>query len=232
MRLPEPLHPWNLTPAEAITLQRELADRVERDDRLSAVRFIAGIDISTNRFTNLGRAAVVILSYPALEEIEVARHEETLRMPYVPGLLSFREIPVILGALAWIKQTPDLLLVDGQGIAHPRRIGIATHLGVYLDLPSIGCAKSILRGKPDPLPDVVGSQAPMRDRGEVVGMALRTRLHANPIYVSTGHRVSLETAVRYVESCLRNAYRLPIPTRLAHIHAAEPTGMDSGDAPV
>lgn len=224
MRLPEPLHPWNLTPTEAVALQRELAARVERADRLGVVRFVAGIDISTSRFTNVGRAAVVVLSYPALEEIEVARHEEGLRMPYVPGLLSFREVPVILGALAHVKQAPDLLLVDGQGIAHPRRIGIAAHLGVYLDLPAIGCAKSILRGKPDPLPDVVGARAPMRDRGEVVGMALRTRRNANPLYVSIGHRVSLDTSVRYVESCLRDAYRLPVPTRLAHIHAAEPIG--------
>ena len=222
MQLPEPLHPWNLTPREAIALQRELAVRVERADRVGTVRFIAGIDISTSRFTNVGRAAVVILSYPALDEVEVVRHEETLRMPYVPGLLSFREVPVILGALARVKHAPDLLLVDGQGIAHPRRIGIAAHLGVFLDLPAIGCAKSILRGKPDPVPDVVGAQAPMRDRDEIVGMALRTRLHANPIYISIGHRVSLETAVRYVRSCLRDAYRLPIPTRLAHIHAAEP----------
>jgi deoxyribonuclease V len=221
MRLPEPLHPWNLAPTEAIALQRELAARVERVDRLGVVRHVAGIDISTNRFSNVGRAAVVILTYPALEEVEVARHEETLRMPYVPGLLSFREMPVILGALARVRQAPDLLLVDGQGIAHPRRIGIAAHLGLWLDLPAIGCAKSVLRGKPDALADAVGAQAPMRDRGEVVGMALRPRRHANPIYVSIGNRVSLDTAVGYVESCLRGGYRLPVPTRLAHIHAGE-----------
>lgn len=224
MRLPKPLHSWDLTPTEAIAVQRELAARVERADRLGAVRYVAGIDISTSRFTNVGRAAVVVLRYPALDEVEVARHEETLRMPYVPGLLSFREVPVILGALARLNQAPDLVLVDGQGIAHPRRIGIAAHLGVLLDLPAIGCAKSILRGKPDALPDTVGARALMRDRGEVVGMALRTRRHANPIYVSIGNRLSLETAVRYVESCLRGQYRLPLPTRLAHIHAAEPMG--------
>lgn len=224
MKLPAPLHPWSLTPSQAIEVQRELAARVERVDRLGEVRHVAGIDISANGFTGMGRAAVVVLTYPALEEVEVARHEEPLRMPYVPGLLSFREVPVILGALAEIKQAPDLLLVDGQGIAHPRRFGIAAHLGVLLDLPAIGCAKSVLRGKPDPMPDEVGACAPMRDHGEIVGMALRTRRHANPIYISVGHRLSLETAVGYVERCLRGGYRLPLPTRLAHIHAAEPVG--------
>lgn len=222
MKLPPPLHPWNLTPTAAVQLQRELAGCVERGDRVGRVRFVAGVDISTNRFSNDGRAAVVVLTYPDLAEVEVVRYQANLQMPYIPGLLSFREAPIILGALARLNQAPDLLLVDGQGIAHPRRFGIAAHLGVLLDLPSIGCAKSVLRGTPDPLPDAVGAQAPMRDRGEVVGMALRTRLHANPIYISIGHRLSLETALRYVESCLRGGYRLPWPTRLAHTHAAEP----------
>lgn len=219
MDLPLPLHAWNLAPAEAIRVQSTLASRVERVDRLGAVRFVAGIDISANNFTGVGRAAVVVLSFPQLEEIEVAREERPLAMPYVPGLLSFREAPIILGALARLAQAPDLLLVDGQGIAHPRRFGIAAHLGVLLDRPAIGCAKSILRGRHAPLADEVGARAPMLDRGDVVGMALRTRRHANPIYISIGHRISLETAVAYVERCCRGGYRLPEPTRLAHLRA-------------
>ena len=220
MKLPPPLHSWDLAPAEAVRLQTELASRIERTDRLGAVRFVAGIDISANDRTGVARAAVVVLTFPALEEVEVARAQEPLRMRYVPGLLSFREAPVILKACERLRQAPDLLMVDGQGIAHPRRIGIASHLGLLLDLPSIGCAKSILRGRHEPLPDEVGARAPLIDRGEVIGMALRTRRRAQPLIVSIGHRVSLETAVRFVEQCSRG-YRLPEPTRLAHIHAGE-----------
>lgn len=218
MRLPSRLHPWNLTPGDAQAVQRELAPRVERADRLGAVRLVAGVDISTSAQTDVGRAAVVLMTFPDLEEVEVAHAERTLSMPYIPGLLSFREIPIILGAMERLRQAPDLLMVDGQGIAHPRRLGIASHLGLWMDLPAIGCAKSILRGKHEPLPDEVGARAEMLDRGEIVGMALRTRRHANPIYVSIGHRVSLETAVRYVIACGRG-YRLPEPTRLAHLRA-------------
>lgn len=222
MDLPPPLHPWNLPSTEAVRLQRELAGRVERTDRLDTVHFVAGIDISTNRYTGMGRAAVVVLTFPGLEEVEVARQERPLTMPYVPGLLSFREVPIILGAMARLAHAPDLMVVDGQGIAHPRRFGIASHLGVLLDRPAIGCAKSILRGRHAPLPDEVGARAPMIDRGEVVGMALRTRRHANPIYISLGHRITLKTAVDYVERCCRGGYRLPEPTRLAHLRAATP----------
>ena len=227
MRLPPPPHSWNLAPVAAIDVQRELAPRVEGADRLGDVRHIAGIDISTNDRTGRGRAAVVILTYPDLMEVEVARAERTLSMPYIPGLLSFREAPIILAAMEPLRQAPDLLMVDGQGIAHPRRLGIASHLGLLTDLPVIGCAKSILRGKHEPLPDEVGARAPLVDRGEVVGMAVRTRLRANPIYVSIGHRVSLETAVGYVLACGRG-YRLPEPTRLAHLRAGEAA---SGPAP-
>lgn len=214
-------HPWNLPPLEAIALQRALAAKVVPTDDLSTVRHIAGIDVSVDATTNLARAAVVVLSFPDLEEIAVARHTQPVAMPYVPGLLSFREIPVILGALAQMAHAPDLLMVDGQGIAHPRRCGIAAHLGVILNLPAIGCAKSILRGKHQPLPDEVGAAAAMVDRGEVVGMALRTRKHANPILISIGNRISLLTAVEYVKACGRG-YRLPEPTRLAHNRAKEP----------
>lgn len=215
---------WDLSPDAAIALQRDLAQRVERQDRFGEITCVAGIDCSTNRETNQGRAAVVVLDFATLAQEEVARFEAPLRMPYVPGLLSFREIPLIVGALARLRRRPDLLLVDGQGIAHPRRLGIAAHLGVLLDVPAIGCAKSILRGRHEPLPDVVGARAPMTDRGEIVGVALRTRQRANPIYISIGHRVSLTSAVSLVEACHRAPYRLPEPTRLAHLRASEPLG--------
>ncbi len=221
MQIPDALPAWDGTTQGAIKLQREMAQRVEREDRLGAVNYIAGIDVSANSATGLARAAVVIVAFPDLREVEVARAELPLAMDYIPGLLSFREVPVIIEAMKGLHQMPDLLMVDGQGIAHPRRIGIASHLGVLLDMPSIGCAKSILRGKHDPLPDEVGVRAEMVDHGEVVGMALRTRRHSNPLYISIGNRVSLATAVSYVERCLRG-YRLPEPTRLAHLRAGTP----------
>jgi deoxyribonuclease V len=220
VKLPPPLHAWDVPPQEAIRLQRALADRVERGDRLGVVRYVAGIDISANDRTGLARAAVVVLTFPALDAVEVARAERPLTMPYVPGLLSFREAPVILAAMEKLARAPDLLLVDGQGLAHPRRFGIACHLGVLLDLPAIGCAKSILRGRHAPLADEVGARAELVENGAVIGMALRTRRRARPIYISIGNRVSLETAVRYVEACCRG-YRLPEPTRLAHLRAGE-----------
>ncbi len=218
---PPPEHRWDLSPEAAIAVQNELAKRVERTDRLGEVRVVVGIDASYREETGLSRAAAVALSFPDLVELAVVRVEMPILFPYVPGLLSFREAPVALAALRKLEQPIDLLLVDGQGIAHPRRLGIAAHLGVLLDVPAIGCAKSILRGHHEPLPDEVGARAPMVDRGEVVGMALRTRRRANPLYISIGNRISLETAVSYVERCGRG-YRLPEPTRLADKYAGTP----------
>jgi len=213
-----PLHEWTLEQNEAIALQRELAKRVVREDRLEEVRHVAGVDMAINEENGMARAAVVLLSYPALELEERHVHEEPVRMPYIPGLLSFRELPAILGAFDRLKQQPELVMVDGQGIAHPRRLGIASHLGLWLDLPSIGCAKSILRGEYDreALGEEVGSWVPLIDRknNEVIGAALRTRAHTNPMFISLGNRISLETSLRYVLAC-SSGYRLPEPTRLA-----------------
>jgi deoxyribonuclease V len=142
----EALHEWNLSPAQAIALQKELAQRVIREDRFGEVHTIAGVDMAINELNGMARAAVVLLSFPEQEILEKHVYEEPLRMEYIPGLLSFREIPAIAGAFAQLKQQPDLVMVDGQGIAHPRRLGIASHLGLWLDLPTIGCAKSILTG--------------------------------------------------------------------------------------
>jgi deoxyribonuclease V len=215
----QPLHAWVIEPAEAVALQRELAARVIREDRIQGpVRFIAGVDMAINEESEMARAAVVLLSFPGLEIVERHVYEEPVRMPYIPGLLSFREIPCILGAFGKLKQRPQLVMVDGQGIAHPRRLGIASHLGLWLDLPAIGCAKSILRGDFDKeaLGDEPGSWVPLVDRrkGEVLGAALRTRKGVNPMFISPGHRISLETCIHYVMACDKG-YRLPEPTRQA-----------------
>src|SRR6266496_6456661 len=208
------LHEWNLQQSEAIALQRELAKRVIREDRLQELHHIGGVDMALKEESGMARAAVVLLSYPALEIEERHVYEEPVRMPYIPGLLSFRELPCILGAFNLLKQQPDLVMVDGQGIAHPRRLGIASHLGLWLELPTIGCAKSILTGHHDPLSEEAGSWVPLKANREVIGAVVRTRARVKPMIISLGHRISLETSLRYVLACCRG-YRLPEPTRLA-----------------
>ena len=211
------LHEWNLQPEEAIALQRKLAAKVIRTDQLPGeVRLVAGVDMAINEETDMARAAVVLLLYPAMEVIERHVYEEPVRMPYIPGLLSFREIPCILGAFALLIQQPDLVMVDGQGIAHPRYLGIASHLGLWLDLPTIGCAKSILRGHYDEkaLSEEAGTWEPLIFNRETVGAALRTRTRVKPMIISLGHRISLATSLHYVLACCKG-YRLPEPTRQA-----------------
>ena len=210
-------HLWDLDEAEARALQRRLAGQVVREDRFDTIRTVAGIDLGFPRTpdgSELGRAAVVVLRWPDLDLVEERVVEQPVTFPYIPGLLSFREAPVGLAAMASLEQRPDLLLVDGHGLAHPRRFGIACHIGLLLDLPTIGCAKSILAGRaeePGPNP---GDWTPLVHRGETIGAALRTRPKVKPIYVSTGHRVSLASAIAFVSECGRG-YRLPEPTRLA-----------------
>ena len=212
------LHEWNLAPDAAAALQRELAGQVVRTDQLKQgeIRRVAGVDMAINEENGLARAAVVLLSYPELELLEKHVYEEPIRMPYIPGLLSFREIPCILGAFAHLSEQPDLVMVDGQGIAHPRYLGIASHLGLWLNLPTIGCAKSILRGHYDEkaLSDEVGAWVPLIFKRETVGAVVRTRSHVKPMIISLGHRISLETSVHYVLACSKG-YRLPEPTRQA-----------------
>lgn len=215
--MPEtPLHAWNLTAEEAIALQHELAQRIIHVDQLENVEYIAGVDMAINENNGLARAAVVLLSYPQLEIVERHIYEEPLRMPYIPGLLSFREAPAVLGAFRQLKQRPQLVMVDGVGIAHPRRIGIASHLGLWLNLPTIGCAKSLLAGKydKDALGEEVGSWVPIIAKRETIGAVVRTRSKVNPMFISLGHRISLQTSIHYVLACGRG-YRLPEPTRLA-----------------
>jgi len=205
--LKTPLHDWNLKPDAAIALQRQLAQRIIREDQLGEVHHIAGVDMAINEENGMARAAVVLLSYPALEIQERHVYEEPVRMLYIPGLLSFRVGPRL-------QQQPDLVMVDGQGIAHPRRLGIASHLGLWLELPTIGCGKSILTGHHRALGEEAGSWVPLVDNDETIGAVVRTRAHVKPMIISLGHRISLETSLRYVLACCKG-YRLPEPTRQA-----------------
>jgi deoxyribonuclease V len=213
------LHSWDLTPREAADLQTRLAPRIITDGGPTNVRLIAAADVAFvdrpyRRRPTLARAAVVVLPYPDLEIVEQHVMESPVGFPYMPGLLSFREIPVLAQAFELLDRTPDLLLVDGQGRAHPRRFGLACHLGLLLDLPTIGVAKSRLVGEhaePDP---IRGASTPIAHDGELIGTVLRTRDNVKPVYVSIGHRISLESAADWVlRLCTR--YRLPEPIRLA-----------------
>jgi deoxyribonuclease V len=203
-------------------MQAAMAARVVRADAFGALRRVAGVDVSSSRFDPARRvhAAVVVLDWPSLAVVERAAASLPAALPYITGLLAFREAPVVLAALAQLAAPPDLLFVDGQGIAHPRRCGIACHLGVTLDLPAIGVAKSRLLGAAPPLDAAPGATVPVTDRGEVVGALLRTRARARPLHVSIGHRVSLDAALALVRAAGRG-YRLPEPTRQAHLFAAE-----------
>jgi deoxyribonuclease V len=212
------LHPWDVSTAEAVEIQRKLAPRVVREGIPTDVRRIAGVDISVRRGSADGRGAVVVLRYPEMEVEEQVVVEARVAFPYVPGLLSFREIPVLLEAFRQVKEKPDLVLVDGQGLAHPRRFGIACHLGLLLDLPAVGCAKSRLCGEHRPPAMEAGSSVPLTDGDEVIGAVLRTRNGVSPVYVSIGHRIALDEAVAWVLRCCRG-YRIPEPTRLAHMAA-------------
>lgn len=199
--------------------QLAIAARViARDDLPAAPRFIGGVDVSCARFdpTRRVHAAIVVLEWPGLTEVARAGLSSHATLPYIPGFLAFREVPVAMAAFEQLAVKPDLLLVDGQGIAHPRRCGIAAHLGVKLGLPAIGVGKSRLVGTPEAeLGEAAGSQVRLLDRGEEIGALLRTRARSNPLWISIGHRVSLATAVHWVRATGRGR-RLPEPTRLAH----------------
>jgi len=212
------LHEWQVSNARAMEIQVNLAAQVSRAGEVASPRLIAGVDISVNRVIGTGTGAVVVLSYPELDLVETRVVTDRLEFPYVPGLLSFRESPLILAACEKLDTAPDLIMVDGQGIAHPRRIGLASHLGLFLDVPAIGCAKSRLCGRHD-VPGVeAGSCADLVDGGGVIGAVLRTRTGVKPVYVSIGHKIDLPAAIHWVLKCCRG-YRLPEPTRLAHLAA-------------
>jgi len=210
-------HPWKVSPAEGIEIQRRLRQKLIKENYVSHVVAVAGVDVGVKG--GIAKAAVVVLEYPSLAPLEQALATLPVEMPYIPGLLAFREGPAILRALESLEREPDLFILDGQGIAHPRRMGIATHIGIIIDKPTIGCAKSRLTGThSDPKPEA-GSYTYLYDRGEIIGAVLRTRNNVSPVYVSIGHKVDLETAIHYVLSCCRGL-RLPETTRLAHKVAA------------
>lgn len=214
------MHSWDVTPAEARAIQAELAGQVALSDAigLDDIAIVAGVD---NAYVKIDGdqqacAAAVALTFPTLEVIETAVAWRPVSFPYVPGLLSFREIPAVLAACAELTATPDVLLCDGQGYAHPRRFGLASHLGVLLDRPTIGCAKSRLVGRYEEPADDFGAQSPLVDRGEVVGAVLRIRPGRAPLFISPGHHVSVESAVTIALACSREGEAMPVPTRLAH----------------
>lgn len=212
------LHSWQVTIAEAEEIQQALASQVVRRNELNTPRLIAGVDISGEDRNGMVRGAVVVLRFPELVLVERSVAEQRIGFPYVPGLLSFRETPLILAACEGLTLSPDLFIADAQGIAHPRRLGLASHLGLLLDVPTIGCAKSILCGRHGDLGEEPGSYAPLFDGSEIIGAALRTKQGVSPVYVSIGHKVDLDAALHWVMECLRG-YRLPEPTRLAHLAA-------------
>lgn len=215
------LHRWDLSPSEAIKVQNDLSRVVSTVNDVGIVERVAGVDTSVRG--DQMRAAVVILSFPDFDLFEVSVAEQKPPFPYVPGLLSFREAPAILDAFERIQVEPDLIMVDGQGIAHPRRFGIAAHLGVILNKPTIGVAKSRLVGRHDEVGAEPGSTAYLYDDGEVIGIALRTRARSKPVYVSVGHKLDLETSLHYVLSSLRG-HKLPEPIRQAHLTAGSAAG--------
>ena len=209
------LHDWNLTIAQAIDLQKHFSGQIDCSSKINKPGLIAGVDVSVNR-QNLARAAVVVLNYGGLEVIETVSVEGQTNFPYIPGLLSFREIPLLLKVFEKLKRCPDLIMVDGQGIAHPRNFGLASHLGLILDIPSIGCAKSHLFGdysEPDNEP---GKFSFLKGhKNEIIGAVLRTKSNVKPLFISIGHKIDLPTSIHWVLQCCKG-YRLPEPTRKAH----------------
>jgi deoxyribonuclease V len=209
-----PLHRWDVSPEEAIEVQQRLRGKVSMGRTFSQVSTVAGIDVGLKK-RNVARAAVVVLSYPQLTPIDQSLAELAVSFPYIPGLLAFREAPVVLAALEKLETEPDLFIFDGQGLAHPRRMGIATHIGLIIDRPSIGCAKSRLCGTHRQPAPKAGSWVHLYDGQAVIGAVVRTRTDVQPLYVSIGHKIDLESAMDYVLNCCRG-YRLPETTRYAH----------------
>jgi len=207
-----PPHAWPSNTQEAISIQEQLRSQVVTTDELAEVRYVAGVDVGYKHSDSLTRAAVAVLSFPDLQLCDRAIAQTPTTFPYIPGFLSFREVPAVLQALEKLKITPDLVLCDGQGLAHPRRFGLACHLGVITDLPAIGVAKSRLIGEHEALSNRRGHWQPLLDRGETIGAVVRSRTGVKPIYVSIGHRVALTTAIDYVLRCT-SKYRLPETTR-------------------
>jgi deoxyribonuclease V len=208
------LHDWSVSEQEAAAIQSELRKRIITENRLGSVHTVAGVDVGFPD-RDIARAAVVVLCFPGLAPVDWAVAEVPVEFPYIPGLLAFRELPAVLAAVLQLRAMPDLFVFDAHGLAHPRRFGLATHAGLLLDWPSVGCAKSRLIGEyAEPGPRR-GDRSPLMDGDEQIGMVLRTRAKVSPVFVSIGHKVDLSTAVGYVLACAPK-YRLPETTRYAH----------------
>jgi deoxyribonuclease V len=211
------LHAWDLTPKEAIALQRELAGQVDARTPLTRCDLVAAADVSHSRFSNRCYAGVVVVRISDGEVIEKQEAIRDVKFPYIPGLLSFRETPMVLEAFAKIQAEPDVVMLDAHGFAHPRRFGLACHVGLWLDRPCLGCAKSVLVGTYREPASKAGSQTALKDGREVIGRVVRTRTGIKPVYVTVGHRIDLPSAVRVVLATCRG-HRLPEPARQAHLH--------------
>ncbi len=225
-------HDWDVTPAEARQIQDELRSSIVAEGHPVGVKLVAGTDISVGGSGRPGLAAVVVVEYPSLRPVEQSVVEALVRFPYLPGLLSFRETPLLAPAFERLQCTPDLVIVDGQGQAHPRRFGIASHIGLLLGVPTIGCAKSRLIGQYSEPAEERGSCTPLYDHGEVIGEVVRTRRGVKPLFVSVGHCIALHATTEWILR-LTMGLRLPEPTRLAHLAAAgiDVVGRTTGGQP-
>ena len=213
-------HKWNVSPKEAIEIQKRLKQKVRIEPLQKEVKYIGGADISFNRGESTVYATIVVLRLSDLEEVERSLVVGTIDFPYIPGLLSFREVPILWEAWQQLKQKPDVLVLDGHGIAHNRRFGVASHFGILADVPTIGCAKKIFVGTHQELSEEAGNMVGIYDENELLGAVLRSRSKVKPIYISVGHRITLPDALRIMQQCITK-YRLPEPTRQAHLIANE-----------
>lgn len=210
------LHAWDLQPADAIALQKQLNSQLQLQPLAQEPQLIAGADLSFDKGSDTVYAGIVVLSYPDLKIVESKGLQTTAPFPYVPGLLSFRESPAIIKVWQMLENKPDILVTDGQGTAHPRGLGVACHLGLWLEIPTIGCAKTLLCGKFDDLAAERGAREPLIYKGETVGAALRTKTRVNPVYVSPGNLINLDNSIDILLRC-DGGYRIPEPTRQAHL---------------
>jgi len=213
------LHGWQVTIDQAKAIQRRLVTLISTKNEITSPQLIAGVDIAAPNAQGIATGAIVVLGYPQLNLLEVKIAKQKVSFPYVPGFLSFRELPPILSACEKLLKDPDLVLVDGQGMAHPRRFGLASHLGLLINIPTIGCAKSRLCGTHETVKESAGSFAELRDGNEIIGAVVRTKDRVKPLYISAGHKTDLETAIFWALECCRG-YRVTEPTRLAHLAAA------------
>ncbi|MEW6125532.1 MAG: deoxyribonuclease V [Acidobacteriota bacterium] len=224
-------HSWDVSPKEAIALQNRLREQVIIQPLPDDIELVAGADVSFNKYSPVVYAAFVVLQLPELKVIATAGVETKVTFPYIPGLLSFREAPPLLEAWERLAMRPDVVMFDGQGIAHPRRVGIASHMGLVLGLPTIGCGKSLLTGKYEEPPETTGSWSLLMDKGETIGAVVRTKNRTSPVYISPGHMADIQTSMALTLRCVKgyaageettgkakgSKYRIPEPTRLAHL---------------